>query len=211
LGQGLAASLGIGAALGLSAGLTPGPLLALVVSQSLAHGVREGLKVAFVPLITDTPVILVSLLLLSRFSGSHLILGLISVAGGTYLLRLGCRNLRTPPRAERLLRAAPQSLRKGVIVNLLSPNPYLFWMTVGAPAMRSGWERRPAAALAFAGGFYVCLVGAQAAAAAAAGGVERWFGGRAYRWLMRGLGALLAIFGFVLIREGLTLLGVLRG
>ncbi|HRY44622.1 MAG TPA: hypothetical protein P5164_11830, partial [Thermoanaerobaculia bacterium] len=42
---------------------------------------------------------------------------------------------------ERLLRAAPQSLRKGVIVNLLSPNPYLFWMTVGAPAMRR--RKRP--------------------------------------------------------------------
>ncbi|HQM51763.1 MAG TPA: LysE family transporter, partial [bacterium] len=101
MGQGLAASLGIGAALGLSAGLTPGPLLALVVSQALAHGVREGLKVAFVPILTDIPIVLASLFVLSRFSESRLILGLISAAGGTYLLRLGCRNLRTPPRAER--------------------------------------------------------------------------------------------------------------
>lgn len=209
--QGVAVSLGLGAALGLSAGLSPGPLLALVLSQTLAHGVREGVKVAFVPLITDAPVILVSLLLLSRFSGSHLVLGLISVAGGCYLLRLGYLNFLAPPRAGGLLRADPQSLRKGVVVNLLSPNPYLFWMTVGAPVMLRGWEERPVAAFAFAVSFYVCLVGVQVAVATSAGHAGRWLTGRGYRCLMCGLGALLAIFGFVLIREGLTLLGVLRG
>jgi threonine/homoserine/homoserine lactone efflux protein len=44
-----------GAALGLSAGVTPGPLLALVIAQTLTHGPREGGKVALAPLLTDAP------------------------------------------------------------------------------------------------------------------------------------------------------------
>ena len=50
---------------GLSAGFSPGPLMALVISQTLKHGIREGAKVAMAPLITDLPIILVSLLVLT--------------------------------------------------------------------------------------------------------------------------------------------------
>lgn len=211
MGQGILEFLGIGVVLGLSAGLSPGPLLALVVSQTLAHGVREGVKVAFVPLVTDLPIILIAILALSRFSGSRPILGLISVAGGFYLLRLGYLNFRARPRAEGLLCDDPQSLRKGITVNLLSPNPYLFWLTVGVPTMLGGWRERPAAAVAFTGSFYACLVGAQVAVVATAARAGRWMGGRSYRYLMRGLGALLAFFGVLLLREGLKLFGCLRG
>ena len=210
MAQGIIAFLGVGVVLGLSAGLSPGPLLALVVSQTLAHGVREGVKVAFVPLVTDLPVILIALFVLARFSGSHLILGMISVAGGLFLMRLAYLNFRVRSREENLLRTDPKSLRKGVVVNLLSPNPYLFWLTVGAPTMLRGWGERPAAAFAFVASFYVCLVGTQVAMAASAGHAGRWLTGHGYRYLMRGLGAILAVYGLLLIREGLTLLGVLR-
>ena len=43
--------LTIGAALGLSAGLAPGPLLTLVISETLQHGVKSGVKVALAPVI----------------------------------------------------------------------------------------------------------------------------------------------------------------
>lgn len=211
MGRGVLEFLGIGVVLGLSAGLSPGPLLALVVSQTLAHGVVEGVKVAFVPLITDLPVILISLFALSRFSGSRPVLGAISIAGGLYLLRLGYLNFRVQPRAKQFLRADPQSLRRGIIVNLLSPNPYLFWLTVGVPTMLDGWRERPAAALAFVGGLYACIVGAQVAVASAAGRAGQWLSGRAYRTLMRVLGTLLALFGLLLLGEGLALLGFPRG
>ena len=45
---------------GLSAGFSPGPLMALVISQTLKHGIREGAKVAVAPLITDLPIILLA-------------------------------------------------------------------------------------------------------------------------------------------------------
>ena len=54
-----------GMLLGLSAGLSPGPMLTLVVSQTLRHGIQEGVKVAFAPLLTDTPIVIACLLFLS--------------------------------------------------------------------------------------------------------------------------------------------------
>ena len=88
-------AIAAGVILGLSAGLAPGPLLALVVTQTLRHSVREGMKVASVPLITDLPIILLSVLLLSNLNEFHYVLVLISLIGGLYVLYLSYENLRT--------------------------------------------------------------------------------------------------------------------
>jgi len=78
-------ALASGAFLGLSCGLAPGPLLALLLAQTLRHGPREGCKIALTPLVTDAPIIVVALVLAaSRSSGPP---------GGAHPCR-GCR--RTP-------------------------------------------------------------------------------------------------------------------
>ena len=41
-----------GGALGLAAGFAPGPLLTMVISQTISHGFREGVKTAFSPIIS---------------------------------------------------------------------------------------------------------------------------------------------------------------
>ena len=70
-----------GIILGLYAGFSPGPLLVLVISQTLKHGYKEGVKVAFAPIISDIPIIAVCLLFLSLISSYSLILGIISIIG----------------------------------------------------------------------------------------------------------------------------------
>ncbi len=64
-----------GGALGLAAGFAPGPLLTMVISQTISHGFREGVKTAFSPIITDLPIVLVSTLLVSGFYGLKSVLG----------------------------------------------------------------------------------------------------------------------------------------
>ena len=56
----------LGFSLGLSAGLAPGPLLALVIQRSLHGGLTSGLRVALAPLITDLPIVILALLLVGR-------------------------------------------------------------------------------------------------------------------------------------------------
>ena len=74
---------GTGAVLGLAGGLTPGPLTALVMTQTLQHGVREGIKVALVPVFTDGPLVAASAFLVVSMEGADTALG-VSVAGSTH-------------------------------------------------------------------------------------------------------------------------------
>ncbi len=62
--------------IGLSAGFSPGPLMTVVISQTLHHGIKEGLKVAIAPLLTDLPIIAIIIFSLSLFLNIDLFLGL---------------------------------------------------------------------------------------------------------------------------------------
>src|SRR3990172_7981547 len=87
--------LSAGIVLGLSAGFSPGPLLALVISQTLQHGIKEGVKVAVAPLLTDFPIMLLSLLVMTRLVNFRPVLGGISLIGGLFVLKLAYESIRT--------------------------------------------------------------------------------------------------------------------
>ena len=187
-----------GIVLGLPAGLSPGPFFALVMAQSLRYGAREGIKVAFAPLLTDAPIILISVLAVSRLSHFEVLLGVITLAGSIYVAWLAWECFHTLGIPTALEPAAPNSLRKGVVVNFLNPHPYLFWLTVGAPLILNKWEENPFVAVSFLTSFYACLVGAKSLIAVGTARSRRLFTGKSYRWIMRLLGALLFLFSLLL-------------
>jgi threonine/homoserine/homoserine lactone efflux protein len=193
----------------MSAGLSPGPLLTLVISQTLKHSIKEGVKVALAPLITDLPIILISTFVLSRLANFRTILGIISLVGGLFVMYLAYESFQTSKLDVNFQDAEPQSLRKASIVNALNPHPYLFWFSVGAPTIIKAWEENPFVALAFVIGFYACLVGSKVFVASLASKSRQFFIGKTYVYLMRVLGTLLLIFALLLFRDGLDLLGIL--
>ena len=203
--------LASGVVLGLSVGFSPGPLTALVISQSLRHGVKEGIKVAAAPLITDLPIILVSTFLLTHLEDARPLLGGISLAGGLFVSFLAWKTIRTRHLDLTIRPEEPNSIRTGALVNAFSPHPYLFWLTVGAPMLTKGWAASPGAALAFVAGFTGCLVGAKVIFAVIAGRSKQLLSGNAYGYLMRGLGVMLFLFAFMLLRDAGRLLGLLPG
>jgi threonine/homoserine/homoserine lactone efflux protein len=193
-----------GVVLGLSAGFSPGPLMALVLSQTLKHGIKEGLKVAVSPLITDVPVILLSLFVLSQLADYRRVIGVISLLGGLFVLKLAWDSIRVKGPSLADNGVVPQSLIKGILVNLLSPHPYVFWLTVGAPMIITA--ESPYAAIAFVAGFLGCLVGAKISLAIVAGRSRQLLNDRVYGRIMRVLGVLLFLFGLKLLRDGFSLL-----
>ncbi|MDY6987353.1 MAG: LysE family transporter [Thermodesulfobacteriota bacterium] len=202
-------TLAIGIVLGLSAGLAPGPLLALVISQTLRHNVKEGLKVALAPLITDLPIILVTLYVFMRLAQFELVLGIISFIGGFFILYLSYESLQTKPLEIGLEPTAPKSLRKGALVNALNPHPYLFWCSVGAPTMVKAQQETSFGATAFVVGFYLFLVGAKVATALLVSRSRTFLAGNVYIYTMRLLGVLLFVFAMLLFRDGLKLTGMI--
>jgi len=199
--------LGSAAVFGLSAGLSPGPLLALVISQTLRYGVREGVKAAMAPLVTDLPIILISVLVLRSLPDSRLILGCISMAGGLFVTYLAWGCFRTVRLEMADLDGGPRSLSKGAAVNALNPHPYLFWLTVGGPSVIRAWADSPLWAVAFVAVFSGCIVGSKVMVAAMVGRSRHMLSGKHYGTVMRVLGLMLLFFAVLLFKDGLELAG----
>jgi threonine/homoserine/homoserine lactone efflux protein len=202
-------ALSAGILLGLSAGLAPGPMLTLVVSQALRHGAGAGVRVAFAPLLTDLPIVVLSLAVLAQLAAFQRVLGVLSLAGGALVLYMAYENLRAAPPSLQVSDRPARSLARGVAVNFLNPHPYLFWLTVGAPTLIDAWSRSTIAAAAFVAGFYACLVGTKALVAVLAGRTRHALSGRVHVRIMRMLGVLLLGFAVLMFREALGLLGAL--
>jgi threonine/homoserine/homoserine lactone efflux protein len=197
----------LGTLLGLSAGIAPGPLLALVVSETLAHDVRSGIRVALAPLFSDLPIVLVTLFILSKLSAFHSVLGGISLVGGGVIFYMGVKGLRTSGVVLDMGKNAQRSLTKGVLVNILSPHPYLFWISVGAPTMTRAMDVNTGAAISFVTSFYLFLVGSKVGLALIVGRSKSFLKGRVYVYTMRCLGGLLCGLALLLFKDGLGLLG----
>jgi threonine/homoserine/homoserine lactone efflux protein len=198
-----------GIILGLSAGFSPGPLTTLVISQSLQHGMKEGVKTALAPFVTDLPIILVSLLAMTQFQKSQGLLGFISLAGGLFLVYLAYMSFRTKGVDMDVKPSNPRSLTKGTLVNFLSPAPYVFWLTVGAPYATQAREESVMAAAAFFIGFYVCLIGGKITVAVAAAKSKQLMNGPVYTYVQRTLGVLLIVFAYSYFKDGMVMMGVL--
>jgi threonine/homoserine/homoserine lactone efflux protein len=201
--------LTIGTLLGLSAGFAPGPLLTLVISETLQHDIGAGIKVALAPIATDLPIIILTVSILGELSDFHGILGAISLAGGFLILYMGYEGIRTRDVELKLREEKPRSWTKGMIVNALNPHPYLFWLTVGAPIIAKAANQGLSAPSVFIASFYVFLVGSKIVLAILVGKSKSFLAGSLYKYSMRFLGWVLCVFALVLFRDGLKLLGVI--
>jgi len=199
-----------GTVLGLSAGFTPGPLMTLVITETLQHGIRSGVKVAIAPIITDVPLIIMTVYVLSKLSRFHTILGAVSLAGGAFLLTMAYQSIRAKGVDISIREAEPRSLTKGMVANVLNPHPYLFWFSVGAPTMTKALSLNAGALTAFIAGFYACLVGSKIMLAVLTGKSKSFIRGRGYVWIMRFLGLVLGVLACVLFYDGLKLLGIIE-
>jgi threonine/homoserine/homoserine lactone efflux protein len=199
-----------GVILGFSAGIAPGPLLTLVISETLRHNLKAGIKIALAPMITDLPIVIATLAVLAKLADFQTVLGLISLCGGVFIANLALENFRASRPtigAVKLGIIKEKSLQKGVIVNFLSPHPYLFWLSVGAPTTVKAMGHSPLAAAAFIGGFYTLLVGSKIAIAVIVGRSRAVLSAKAYRCIMRGLGVALLILAGVIVFDGIRMLG----
>ncbi|MCP3873731.1 MAG: LysE family transporter [Desulfobacteraceae bacterium] len=201
--------LTIGIILGFSAGLAPGPLLTLVVSETILHDIRAGVKVAIAPLITDLPIIVLTVFILSRLSGFHHILGIISLIGGVVVLIMGIQGIKSKGVELDMSKAKPKSLTKGILVNILSPHPYLFWLSVGAPTMAKAKDHHILSAAAFVISFYVLLIGSKIALAIIVGKSKSFLTGKVYIYTMKLLGLALCGLAIFLFKDGLSLLSII--
>ena len=149
-----------GLALGFAATVQPGPFMAYLISQTLAHGFRKTWMAAFAPLVSDGPIITLALLVLVQMP-AWLQRGL-NIASGVFILYLAWdafRQWRNFSALEtRQVPAGRQSVLKAAMMNALNPMPYIYWSLVTGPILIAGWRESPAHGLAFIIAFYAVMI-----------------------------------------------------
>jgi len=117
-----------GLGLGFSAGAQPGPFQAYLISQSLSQGWRKTWIAAFAPLVSDGPIIILVLLILSQVPDWFQ--QVLRVAGGLFVLYLAWSTFQTWRNFSTEMGQSGQTETKSLIhaamMNARSPGPYLF-------------------------------------------------------------------------------------
>lgn len=137
----------------------PGPFQAFLFSRSLTNGWRNTLPLVLVPLISDIPVIVLVLLILTELPPQ--VLGLMQIIGGIFLLYLAYgayKSWRNFDQGKELNKKHELNFLKAVLVNLLNPNPYLGWSLVMGPMLIKAWKSDPAWGIVLLAGFYGSLI-----------------------------------------------------
>lgn len=131
-----------GLQLGVTAGTGPGPFQTFTINSALTLGWRKALILCCVPIITDIPLIILIVFILGALP-EPFIYGL-QVVGGLFLLWIAWGIVQQWRKGAQIGGTVDASLtqisslnvlRRGVMMGLLSPGPYLFWGTVNGPLL----------------------------------------------------------------------------
>lgn len=189
--------------LGFLAGGVPGPYTTVVASRALEKGFGAGLRLAFIPLITDVPPMLVTVFLLQRLN--YDILTGVGVVGGLVLAWLGLRFYRRQEEAFNVDDAAEQRRTFGAlaVAGLLSPAPWLFWFVAAGPLLVRALQRSLMQGVMFAGVLLAMLIGTATAIAWGASHGHRVLPEARRRRILKVVGVVLMIGGGILVWQAL--------
>ena len=137
----------------------PGPFQAFLLSQSLINGWRKTFPLVFIPLISDIPVIIIVLLILSVLPKDLLMV--LQCLGGAFLLYLAFnayKTWQTFKKTDEAKVAQTTAFLKGVLINVLNPNAYIGWSLVMGPMLIKGWSESPVNGILLLVGFYGSMV-----------------------------------------------------
>ena len=201
--------LALGSFLGLASGISPGPLLTITISETLQHGKWEGIKVAISPLITDLPIVLSTLFILSHLTSNNFIIGIIAFFGASYLIYSGIESLKIKQKSAEFKLNKKAALKREIIVNFGNPHPYLFWLSIGDPIIIKSLNIHFLATILFIIGFYSFLVGSKVIVALIVERSKYFINSKYYFLIIRILGIAQIIFGLTFIKVGLNSLDII--
>jgi len=192
------------AAVGFSAGVTPGPLQAIFLSYAVKGGWKKALPAAFAPLVSDAPVILLVLLLLRSLPDAFL--RVLQIGGAAFLLYLAWDSFKAFHHYREIDEVQGtnglQTLLKATLVNLLAPGPWLFWSLINGPNFLDAWASSAWWGAAYLFTFYGAFILTNIALIGLFSSVRR-MGEKVRRGMLLASSALLAGFAVYQLLEGI--------
>ncbi len=144
----------------LASAVQPGPLFTYLLSQSIGKGWRRTLPASFSPLLSDGPIIILVLIVLTNITQSFI--SILQIAGGLFLFYLAYDAMKSWKKfdAQKIGNgnSGTKSLFAAAVVNFLSPFPYIGWSLVMGPLLLKAWRETPANGISLLVSFYGTLI-----------------------------------------------------
>lgn len=186
-----------------AASIQPGPFQTFIISQTMKIGWKRTLPAALAPVLSDIPIIILILLILTNIPSGFL--HFLQIGGGLLLLYLAYGSFRSFLNFEQIDTKeikSDKTLFKAVLVNLLNPNPYLGWSLIMGPLFIKGYNEAAIDGITLVAAFYTTLILCQ-------GGIIILFGlarnlGPKVTRITLGIASVgLAVFGVYLLLQGI--------
>ena len=147
----------------LAAAIQPGPFQTFIISKTLEKGWKKTLPAALAPVLSDGPIIVLVLFILSKIPSE--LIRFLQIGGGLLLLYLAYSSFRSFLNFDNLNKPeenkTDSTLIKAVLVNLLNPAPYIGWSLIMGPMFIEGYNQNAINGIALIAGFYITIVAAQ--------------------------------------------------
>lgn len=147
---------------GFCNGISPGPSLVLLATRSIKYGWKAGFVVALSPLIFGIVIIPIFLLFYKAICANEYLVGLISIGGSFYLLKLAVsiykQNHVLIGGTKRYLNGY-SSLVEALLINFTSSHAYFFWLIIGSSIITSAfYHHKLMGCFYFIFGYYFSIV-----------------------------------------------------
>jgi threonine/homoserine/homoserine lactone efflux protein len=147
-----------------AAAIQPGPFQTFIISKTLENGWKRTLLAAFAPVLSDGPIIVLVLFILTNIP--PLFLRFLQIGGGLLLLYLAFNSFRSFLNFEKLKKPeekkTDRTLFKAILVNILNPAPYIGWSLIMGPMFIKGYRESAIYGIVLIAAFYITLVICQA-------------------------------------------------
>jgi len=193
-----------GLLLGTVEGFKPGPLQTLVITETLKKDWRAGFKVTLAPLITDGPIILFCALVVSTLSNNNQLFAIISFAGAGFLSYMAYETYTISGVNISDANTDNSSLYKGIITNLLNPNPYIYWTLVGSPFLVKAFEVETWLPLVFIFSFFLVFIFCKTITAIIVERSKTFLSSQTYLLVLKILALILVGFALIFVQTGLS-------
>lgn len=189
----------------LAATLQPGPFQAYIISQTLKKGWNRTFYIAFAPIFSDIPILILIFFILTNLPPSFI--NILRIVGGlflfylTYKTYLSWKNYSYSKDYDNNI----GTFFNAIMVNILNPAPYIGWSLIMGPTVLEIWSKSHSLAIGFVLCFY-CTVVISTMGIIFLFSIARSIGPKISRTLL-GISAVgLFLFGLYQIYKGITIL-----
>ena len=188
-----------------AAAIQPGPFQTFIISKTLENGWKRTLPAAFAPVLSDGPIIVLVLFILTNIP--PLFLRFLQISGGLLLLYLAYSSFRSFLNFEKIKKSEENkndsTLLKAVLVNILNPAPYIGWSLIMGPMFIKGYRESAINGIVLIAAFYITIVISQAGIILLFG-LARNLGPKVTRITLGIASVGLAAFGVYLLWQGVV-------